>query len=323
MANVSELETLFFRLLEEGSGPLDEDQFREALAGATELTVYLPHPAINSSISAAYMRAFLELQVQINALAAKARGKPTSASLTRSLKLDLEISVVVEDGSSRFKLDLGPVLQKAVGKMTGKQIQATILAVVALAAVGWGVSTWMETQRQVQLEQIKSQEHIHALDALKFATSAEVDSRIRMIDALKSQVELGQDVARLADNAVRELVKATATSGKSAEINGQPVSSDVADLLTLSPRSELTKTQELVHARVIDINTEDLLRPVVEMQEADSGKRFRFRMEDDLFAADQRTALFDALETGDFIQVRVELTKFGDDVRDVKFVTLP
>ena len=322
MADATTLERLFFDLLEGRTASLSQEDFAAVVAGATQLRIYIPNPPINSSISTSYMRAFIELQAQLNTLAAKARGKPNATGLTRALKEDLELNVVVEDGSAQYLLDFVNAMQKAIGKMNGKQAQQTIVAVALLLGLGWGATTWMEVQRQVQLEQLRTQEHIHALDALKFATSAEVDSRNRLIEALVDQVELGKEVVELADSTMRAVMKATAT-GSAAEINGQPVSSEVADLLTISPRSELVKVQENVLARVIDINTEDVLRPVIEMQEADAGKRFRFRVEDDLFAADQRAALFDALETGALIQVRVELTKFGDDVRSVEFVTLP
>lgn len=322
MADVATLETLFFDLLEGRADQISDEELLSLLAGTDVLRIYIPDPPLNSSISTSYMRAFLELQSQINVLAAKARGKPNASGLTKALKQDLELNVVVKDGSAEYLLGLLGAMQKAIGKMTGREAQVTIIAVALLACGTWGATTWMEGQRQVQLEQLRTQEHIHALDALKFATAAEMESRNRVVDALVQQVELGSDIARLADGAIREMMKAAAENG-AAEINGQPVTQQVADLLTISPRTELVKVQEVVSARVIDINTEDLLRPYVEMQEADSGKRFRFRVEDDLFAADQRAELFDALEAGRFILVRVELTKFGDDVRSVEFVTLP
>lgn len=313
---------MFFDLLKEGAESFNQEEFAAAIAGATALRIYIPNPPINSSISSSYMRAFLELQTQINTLAAKARGRPNATGLTKALKEDLEINVVVGDGSAQYVLEFMGTMQKAIGKMNGKQVQQTIIAVTLLLGLGWGATTWMETQRQVQLEQLRTQEHIHALDALKFATDAEVDSRNRLVEAMTEQVAMGREVVELANSTMREVMKATANSG-AAEINGQPVSQEVADLLTISPRSELVKAQENVLARVIDINTEDLLRPVVEMQEAETGKRFRFRVEDDLFAEDQRAALFAALEDGGNIQVRVEITRFGDDVRSVEFVTLP
>ena len=313
---------MFFDLLDEGAESFSQEEFAAAIAGATALTIYIPNPPINSSISSSYMRAFLELQTQINTLAAKARGRPNATGLTKALKEDLEINVVVGDGSAQYVFEFMGTMQKAIGKMNGKQVQQTIIAVTLLIGIGWGATTWMESQRQVQLEQLRTQEHIHALEALKFATAAEVESRNRLVEAMTEQVALGREVVELANSTMREVMKATANSG-AAEINGQPVSQEVADLLTISPRSELVKAQENVLARVIDINTEDLLRPVVEMQEAETGKRFRFRVEDDLFAEDQRAALFAALEDGGNIQARVEITRFGDDVRSVEFVTLP
>lgn len=322
MADVAELERLFYQVVEGTAEPLDMDRFKELLADASQLRIYLPDPPVDSSISAPYMRAFLEMQTQINALAAKARGKANAGGLSKRLKQDLEIHVVVGDGSAHYLLEWSGALQKAIGQMTGRQVQATIIVVTALVCTTWGTTTWMEGQRQVQLEQIKSQEHIQALDALKFASARDVGVRERMVDALIEQVELGRDIANLADSAIRQVMRAAATSNR-VEINGQPVTGEVADLLTISPRSQLTKVQEVITARVIDINTEDLLRPVVEMQDAETGSKFRFRMEDNLFAEDQRTALFDALKTGDHVDVRVEVTRFEEDVRGVEFVTLP
>lgn len=112
----------------------------------------------------------------------------------------------------------------------------------------------------------------------------------------------------------------TSVSIGDVEINGQNVTAEVADLLTITPRAASETAADTVVGRVIDIRTEDLLQPQVEMVDLHSDQKYRFSMDDNLFASDDRSALFRALETGDPIQVEIEVKSVNGDVRSTKFV---
>ena len=320
MADISTLEDLFFRLVNEPD-QIEQEVLDRALQQAVRMHIHLPDPPIDSSISTPYMRAFLQIQSDIDRLAGKARFNEGNATrLTKSLKQELELNVVVTEGSSNYDIDLTEVFKKALGKMTGKQIQLVLLFSGALLATTWGAGVWMEWQKEVQIEQIRSAEHIHALEALKFATTKDVELLERMTGVMEQNVEMGRDVIQLVNVSYREILKAAAASGDAVEINGQDVSAEVADLLTITPRAASETAADTVVGRVIDIRTEDLLQPQVEMVDLHSEQKYRFSIDDNLFASEDRSALFRALETGEPIQVEIEIKSVNGDVRSTKFV---
>jgi hypothetical protein len=322
VAEATSLADLFFAVVNDPDA-VDASLLEEALAHAVRLHIHLPDPPVDSSISASYMRAFLDIQLQIHRLATKARvGEANAAKLTASLRRELEINVVVSDGSANYNVDLTEVIKKALGKMTGKQITLVLLGSAAMLSTTWGVNTWMETQKQIQIEQIRSTEHVHALEALKFATAQDTEQFAQIAATLREQVDLGREVVELANEAYREIFRAASATG-TAEINGQEVSANVADLLTLSPKTQSEKLTETLLVRVIDIRTEDILEPHVEMRVVDGDQVLRFSLADTLFGTDERAAFFRALETGDPLLVEVEMTVFGEEIRGAKFVSLP
>jgi hypothetical protein len=321
VAEATSLADLFFAALSDPDA-LDFEALEEALRHAVRLNIHLPDPPIDSSISASYMRAFLAIQNDVHRLATKARsGEANAAKLTNALKRDLEINVVVSDGSANYNVDFTEILKKAIGKMTGRQVTIAMLGSAAMLSTAWGVSTWMETQKQVQIEQLRSSEHLSALEAMKFATRQDTERFERLTETMREQVEFGREIVQFANDAYREIFSAASNTGE-AEINGQEVSAEVADLLTLSPKTQSEVRKARVVARVIDIRTEDILEPHVELQVIATGQSLRFSLENTLFGSDERAALFRALESGDPIEVDVELTVFQDDVRSTKFVGL-
>lgn len=321
MASAEELERLFYLVMEDPS-QVDEQELAAALKGAVRLHIYLPEPPVDSSISAPYMKAFLQIQSEINRLAAQARsGDSKATKLTNALKRELEIHVEVKGGSSSLNLDLTEVLKKAMGQMTGKQVLGAVLGSGLILSTAWGAGAWMESQKEVQLAQLRSEDHRAALDALSFATQQDMDRYERLIGVMVEQVDLGREIVDLLDTSYRETVRA-AVSSDVTQINGQEITGDEASLLTLSGKTQTESIQETVEARVIDINTEDLLSPTVEMQNIDTLAKFKFTILNDLFADEQRSALFEALEDGRTVLVTVEHSMGDGEVRSTKFVAL-
>lgn len=70
MADISTLEDLFFRLVNEPD-QIEQEELDRALQQAVRMHIHLPDPPIDSSISTPYMRAFLQIQSDIDRLAGK------------------------------------------------------------------------------------------------------------------------------------------------------------------------------------------------------------------------------------------------------------
>ncbi len=99
-----------------------------------QVHVYIPHPEVSSSITPPFMEAFLELQKQIYQLAAQASaGVADSGQLSDGVRAELQISVLVTDGSSNLTAKLEKIvpglLKQMIGKLDGKQAAIVLVAV--------------------------------------------------------------------------------------------------------------------------------------------------------------------------------------------------
>ena len=124
---------------------------------------------MNSSISAPFMEAFLEIQRQLHQFIAFIdTGVANSKQLTAAQREDLVIFVRVTGGSSNLEAKLGDALKKAIPtmlrKLSAKQVTTIILSMAVLLGAAWAYSAWLEVRRQVQLEELKSKEHLAASD---------------------------------------------------------------------------------------------------------------------------------------------------------------
>jgi len=149
------------------TAPFSEDFQHIDFGNWAEIHVYLPHPEVDSSITPPFMEAFLELQKQLYQLAAQASsGSPDSGQLSDEIKRRLQISVVVSGGSSdyvtKFAKPAEELLKAMVGKMTGRQAAVVILGVVFLIGTGWSFSAWLEQRKTVQIEELRSGDHVEA-----------------------------------------------------------------------------------------------------------------------------------------------------------------
>jgi hypothetical protein len=107
-----------------------------------QVHVYIPHPDVSSSITPPFMEAFLELQKQIYQLAAQASaGVADSGQLSEGVKAELQISVLVTDGSSNLTAKLEKIvpglLKQMIRKLDGKQAAIVLVSVAVLIGGDW------------------------------------------------------------------------------------------------------------------------------------------------------------------------------------------
>jgi len=96
-----------------------------------KLTIHVSGPAFNSSMPSRAMRAFLELQDAIYAIySAYAYGE--KRRLSAVIKNELELDVIVKEGTSLFELNLDKITDafaKRIKTMTGKELAGLIAAI--------------------------------------------------------------------------------------------------------------------------------------------------------------------------------------------------
>lgn len=289
-----------------------------------QIEVYIPDPDKDSSITPPYMEAFLLIQKQLFQLAALAKtGVADTKMLSDSEIRNLTISVEVSGGSSDLKTKLSEQLIHAipsmVRKMNGKQVTIVLLATALLLTSGWAFSSWLQSEKDKRIEELKSQEHIAALTALSFANKAQAEQFSKVLQLLEAQGTLGKKAVDATSAAYDAMLRAASRTSAST-INGQALTKEQADTLRVSPRRKAQVRIVKQEMRVVDINTEDPLDIQFVLLDEATGDQHRLRSKDTLFSAEDRTKLFAALESRDQIWVELAVSEIQGEIKSVEFL---
>jgi hypothetical protein len=284
--------------------------------------VYLPQPEVNSAITPPYMEAFLALQKQIYQLAALTEsGVADSGQLTEAEKRELQLNVVVSGGSSnlesRLEKPLLALLKKMVGKLSGKQSAIVIVALAGMFGTYWCLSAWLDHTKQIKIEEIKSKDHVAALQALQFANKQESEAFRKVISILEQQGSVGKRAVDAIAQTNEALLKAASSTPKST-INQVEITKQEADILRISPRKKAEPKVVQQRIKVVDINTADPYDLQVVLVDPSRNAQYRIRLKDDLFAGDNRKALFAALESREMIWAELAMREIDGEVKSVQ-----
>jgi hypothetical protein len=286
--------------------------------------VYIPHPEVSSSITPPFMEAFLELQKQLYQLAAQASaGVADSSQLTEGVKAQLQISVLVTDGSSNLtaKLErtLPSLLKQMIGKMNGKQATIVLVCVAALVGGNWGFNAWLEQQKAIKIEELRSKEHVEALKALSLASSGQLDALKKLTEVLEKQGEIGSRALDAVTATNDALLKAASKTSESS-INDTHLTRHEAELLRTSPRKKPEIRYSTQRMRVLDINTSDPHELSVLISTPDKRSQYRIKFSDTLFSDPTRKAIFEALNNRNSIWMQLAFREIDGEVKSVQLL---
>jgi hypothetical protein len=285
--------------------------------------VYIPNTLISSSISPSMMTAFIAIQKDIFRLAAYAKiGLPESRRLDDVDRHELEILVKVSGGSSQQMAELARPLERLsklmIGKLTGRQVAIVVLGLGILISGVWGFSAWLEQRKEVQLEEIKSQERLEALRAMKFANEQQRQMFDTVLQRLLSVGPIGERANYFIESSFESLLR-SAENNEVSEINGRRITSVEANILRSPARNFAITRFVTEYMRVIDINTSAEVDAIVLMR-PDTGENFKIRLSETLFSGADRVKLFDALESRAWIRVELAFREVNGVVRNTNFV---
>lgn len=316
-----------FALIEQIRG--DPDDFNPAfehliLRKWAAIRVYLPQPDIQSAITPPYMEAFLELQKQVYQLVALAiTGVADVGQLSDLDRRELQINVIVSGGSSNYLADLTAAINNALtrmaGKMTAKQSVIVWLSTVVLLTGTWGITSWLEKRKEVQIEELKTKEHIEALRALSFADKEHTETLDKALVILRQQGEVGQRAIDAVEATNEALLRAAAKTPTSY-INGTELTRHDAELLRVSPKKKPETKFVKQRIRVVAINTSDPLDLNLVLMDPDTLVQHRIKFTDSLFAGPDRHKLFEALETRHSLWVELAIKEIGGEIRSVQLL---
>jgi len=285
--------------------------------------IYIPNTSIPSSISTSMMSAFISIQKDIFHLATFAK---TGISDIRKLddidRHEMEILVKVSGESSEYNTDLANPLEILVklmiNKLTGRQVTIIALGLGILFSGTYGFSSWLEQKKETQLEEIKSNERLEALRAMRFASEQQRQMFDLVVQTLTEIGPVGRRAHKFLDNSFEALLRA-AERNDTSRINGQKITAGEAWLLRTSSRNSAVTRFSVEEMRVVDINTSAEVDSIV-LRRPSTGIEFRIRFSETLFSGGDRAKLFGALESRSEIRVELAFREVNGAVRDTIFV---
>ena len=287
--------------------------------------VYLPYPEVNSSITPPFMEAFLELQRQLLQLAAQAKnGSPDSGLLSELDRITLEISVVVTGGSSDYSANLiKPIqglLKAMIGKMTGKQAAVVLISFAVLIASTWSFVAWLEQRRAVQIEELKSKDHVEALRALNLSQDTQVETFKQVAKILESQGEIGKRAIEAIFSTNEALLKAASKTNETV-INDTHLTKQEAELLRTTPKKKSEIRLATQRMRVLDINTSNPNELSVLISTPNKVVQHRIKFVDHLFSTtDDRKELLAALDSREPVWMDLAFRETDGEVKSVQLL---
>jgi hypothetical protein len=294
----------------------DNEEVQKLLLGPWVKTqVYIPDDESQSEISPPFMEAYLEVQKQLFQYLAFVRtGIADSKQLNEIDRQLASISVKVTGGSSDLGADLRRPLERILSilatKMSSKQAAAVVIGLALILAGHFAFAGWLEHQKQIKLEELKSKDHIAALEALRFATREQVEQLDRVIRLVEAQGEFGRRASAAAQAANEALLKAASRTERS-RINGTEITRDEAERLRVSSKRKVIVRYESKQMRVGDINTADLTELLTLMDER--GNQYKMPFPNTLFSQQDRPTLFRSLDDHHFIWVELAIREADDD----------
>jgi len=160
------------------------------------------------------MQAMNEYQTSVNrAFMLVIENTPGLRGLSEEERKEFEIVFLVKKGSTGLSFDaqalIEKFMEKALGKLTGKQITIIVLAFALLFTGYQSWDTYLEAQKEEAKAEASSKQVKDILDAQKFATEAEFKRMQILADAL-SLTQGNQALLGASEDGKKAVVKAAA-----------------------------------------------------------------------------------------------------------------
>lgn len=205
-----------------------------------------------------------------------------------------------------------------IKKMNGTQATIVVLGIAVLVAGPWSFSTFLAEEKEFKLEELRTKEHIAALEKLSFANEQQVAVQKEMVSALRKQGDIGERVIKMAEATNDALLKAASKTPESI-INGAAISGSDAETLrhTARKRSEthLATQQVTVISIAMAGQTDEFV-----FQLSSPDEQHKIILPQTLFSSEDRTKLYGALQSRASIWVEISIKTIDGQIRSVEFL---
>ncbi len=281
----------------------------------------------NQTVTASVMKGLLAYQEAFNRAVALIL---TADARTNRLRLDerdeLELVFHVSEGSSDFLANsleqLKSIGEKAVDKMTGKELAITAVVLALVFCGAYTFNNYLDRQfedakdaRQVEMDRGEKKDLYEFL--LKDRAS-ERDKAVLINRALEAS-EQARRVSEMNRDAIDKLIRSN--SGAAAiTIQGEVIDNDLITSLVKGSRST---AKDVIIEEIFTVDaviSDDIERFTVRLKNTSTGELITATLDDPLVSEAAQKAISRAQWQASEIKVRMSARKVGDQIKDAKII---
>jgi len=211
------------------------------------------------ALTAPIMQAMLEYQTSINrAFMLVIEGTAELKGISEEERKDFEVIFLARRGSTDLSFNAQEVIsnfmEKAIGKLTGKQITMIVLSFAVLWAGASSFNAYLEHQLEIAKQEASGKQAKDILDAQKFASQAEL-KRLELVTQVVKAARGDDALIEAADEGKKALLKA-ASKVSETEVAGTRIAPEVAQRLSRNARSEPIVDLTTASYEVIRVDTD-------------------------------------------------------------------
>ena len=255
----------------------------------TPFNLHVSGEKYHQTITSSVMKGFLEMQSAIYKTYSLIRyNDEIPNKLTQEDRDDLELEVKVLEGSSDFNVDwdtlFNKLIEKTVGRMTGKQVYISVLFAIATFGGYSFYQVYIENQteiRKVEIEQkTKQQERDERLETIRILNEANQ----RTIDVLEKAVNAEPNTKKI-ENEAKEVTTKLIKSVRNADMvelqNTVEFSGEAAKEITTSSKSSWESKRIDGEYIILYVDSTNVAKRKIRLKNAETGQTLIATLEND------------------------------------------
>ncbi|MDW5376410.1 hypothetical protein R6258_05705 [Halomonas sp. HP20-15] len=286
--------------------------------GWPQLEIIVRGDRYQGTITPSIMKGFIEFQTAIYRTFALARYNSVNINkLTREEKEALELYIKVEEGCSRFTIDVQALMERLVDRIGDKVTPKSLVTIALIVAVGYfGASmtrSYLEERRQVRIAELQSEERIAELKAQQYSDELDVRRMQILADATLDEPRAA-NIREFASDAQNSLVRSVRKADE-ASIGGLTIEGETAQELTKNARREAKELRldGAYRVKAVDASQIDVFKIRVR-SEAD-GDEFIATVQDETLNNRYKAAIREAEWAKKPVHLSINARVVGDDIR--------
>lgn len=292
--------------------------------GWPNLEIIVKGEGYQGTITPSIMKGFIEFQTAIYRTYALANYNSVNVNkLTREEREALELYISVNEGSSRFNIDVQALMENFVARVGDKVTPESLVKIALIVSVAYFGSsitkTYIEDRRLTRISELQSEERIAELETRQYADELDVRRMEILAEATRDEPR-ASNIREYADDAQRSLVKSVRHVDESS-IGGLTLEGDTAQELTKNARREAKEIRldGLYRVRVVDASQIDVFR--IRISNEANGDEFIATVQDETLDNRHREAIREAEWAKQPVRLSINARVLGDEIRQATVIS--